>query len=258
MNAFVLKVIALVAMLFDHVGAVFPNHVPFEFRLIGRLTFPIFVFLLAEGFHHTKNAKKFLLRLFAFAIISEFPYDWAINRASNIRAGLSVWHVDFLNGTNIFYTLFLGGLAIYIFQHVFTVISKRNDEDKEAAYLTTALITAGPVLGLMWVADFLGAEYGGYGVIFILLMYVIKPKWPKIAVFTIMNVLQHRDLIQRIWQGHRFDTVFYWIIPATLLTVPLIAWYNGKRGLSFKWLFYAAYPVHLAILAGIAWFVFRV
>jgi len=254
MTAFVLKIIALSAMVIDHVGAIFPA-APFEFRLIGRLTFPIFVFLLAEGFHHTRCAKKFLLRLLAFAIIAEFPYDWAINRANNIRAGLSPWHVDFLNNTNIFYTLFLGGLAIYILQHIFTIISQRKEDDKESVYLTTSIIAAGPVYGLMMLADFLGVEYGGYGVIFILLMYVIKPKWPKLAIFTVMNVLQHRGLIQAIWQGQRFNTVFYWLIPATLLTVPLIAWYNGKRGPSLKWLFYTAYPVHLAILAGIAWLV---
>ncbi|MCL2362005.1 MAG: conjugal transfer protein TraX [Defluviitaleaceae bacterium] len=253
MSAFVLKIIALIAMFIDHIGAVFPDYVPFEFRIIGRLTFPIFVYLIAEGFHHTRNPKKFLLRLLAFALIAEIPYDWAINRASNIRQGLSPWNVDFLNNTNIFYTLFLGGLSIYIFQHIFAIIAQRKEDDKESVYLTTSAIVAGPVLGIMWIADFLGAEYGGYGVIFILLMYIIKPKWPKLAVFAVMNVLQHRGLIQFIWEGQRFDNRFFLLIPATLLTVPLMAWYNGKRGPSLKWLFYAAYPVHLAILAVVAW-----
>jgi len=253
MSAFILKIIALSAMLIDHIGAVFPAHVPFAFRIIGRLTFPIFVYLIAEGFHHTRSAKKFLLRLMAFAIISQIPYSWSINRSDNLLRGLSPWNVDFLNATNIFYTLFLGGLAIYIYQHILNAIVQKEETNKESIYLTTSIIAVGPVFGLMWLADFLGAEYGGYGIIFILLMYAIKPKWLKLAIFAIMNVLQHRSLLQLIWEGRRFDMQFYMLIPATLITVPLIAFYNGKRGPSFKWLFYIVYPVHLAVLALLAY-----
>jgi len=257
MSAFILKIIALTAMVFDHVNAVFPDHTPFEFRLIGRLTFPIFVYLIAEGFNHTRNPKKFLLRLLAFALISEAPYDWTINRAANILNGYSPWHVDFLNGTNIFYTLLLGGVAIFIFQYINGLFSQSPDspsENDKITYLTTIAIAAAPVLALMWLAEFLGTDYGGYGVLFIVLMYVIKSKGLKLTVFAIMNVLQHRWIIEWLREGHSFAGMFLWImmIPATLLTVPLIIFYNGKRGPSLKWLFYAAYPAHLAILAVLA------
>jgi len=257
MTAFTLKMIALIAMVIDHVGGVFPDQTFFEFRLIGRLTFPIFVYLIAEGFRHTKSPEKFLLRLFAFALISEIPYDWAVNRADNIQNGLSPWHVDFLSQTNIFYTLFLGGLAIVFFQYIHKSLTQNiEDRNKITVYLSIGLITAIATLGIMWQAESLGTDYGGYGVLFILLMYVIKPKWPRIAVFAIMNVLQHRWMYEWFVSEHTLPLRYYWLIPATLATVPLILLYNGKRGRSLKWLFYAAYPVHLVILAVIAHFVF--
>ena len=262
MSAFVLKIIALAAMLVDHTGSVFSDYTPFWFRVIGRLTFPIFVYLLAEGFRYTRSREKFLLRLLAFAIISEPFYDWAITRSHNIQQGLGPFHVSFFSYTNIFYTLFLGGAAIVAFEWLYGVIAKSQTQSSGSAYehshaddVLISAIAALPVLGFMWLADALGTDYGGYGVLFILIMYVIKPKWLKLTVLAAMNVLQHRYIFQLAWAGRPFDVWLYWMIPATLLTVPLIALYNGKRGPGLKWLFYAAYPAHLAILAAAAWFV---
>ena len=257
MTAFTLKVIALTAMFIDHIGSVFSAYAPLEFRVIGRLTFPIFVYLIAEGFRHTRSPKKYLMRLFAFAIISEPFYDWAIRRSHNLRAGLSPWHVDFLNNTNIFYTLFLGGLAIAIFQWVGKALSQRGfDDSSPEDRFTVAAISALPTLGLMWIAEFLTTDYGAYGVLFIFIMYVVKnPKWLMLSVFAVMNVLQHRGLFPFYMDRIPMALGFHLFIPATLLTVPLIAMYNGERGPSFKWLFYIAYPAHLGILAAAAWFI---
>ena len=254
MNAFVLKIIALTAMLIDHAGAAFPQYVPFESRIIGRLTFPIFVYLIADGFRHTRNPKKFLFRLFAFAMISEIPFDLAITR---VRVGDFWQAISFINYTNIFYTLFLGGLAIFIIQQIYREIPEDAlKKDRMISQLIAIAIAAIPTLGLMWLAEVLHTDYAGYGVLFIVLMYVIKPKWLRLAVFAIMNVLQHRWLIDWLRAGHSFYGMSGWVmmIFATLLTVPLIAFYNGKRGPSLKWLFYVAYPAHLAVLAVIAWF----
>ena len=80
MNTYKLKLIAIITMLIDHIAAVL---IPSDtmlwlvMRCIGRLAFPIFVFLLVEGFHHTRDVKKYLLRLGAFALISEVPFDLA-------------------------------------------------------------------------------------------------------------------------------------------------------------------------------------
>ncbi len=97
MNSFQLKIIACILMAIDHIGAIIYTDNDL-YRVIGRLSFPIFAFLLTEGYMHTKNLKKYFLRLFIFAIIPQIPYSLAFG-------------MDILN---IFFTLFFGMLAILI------------------------------------------------------------------------------------------------------------------------------------------------
>ena len=76
LNSFQLKCIAVLTMIIDHTGAVlFPGDL--VFRYIGRISFPVFCFLLVEGFSHTRDMRKYMLRLGVFAVISEIPYDLA-------------------------------------------------------------------------------------------------------------------------------------------------------------------------------------
>ena len=110
-----LKIIALVSMLIDHIAASLltiqlqlhytePLYQAFIVMryFIGRLAFPIYCFLLVEGFERTKNRRKYAERLFLFALISEVPFDLAFNRCV-----LSLGH------QNVFFTLFAGLLAIW-------------------------------------------------------------------------------------------------------------------------------------------------
>ena len=259
MSSFTLKIIALTAMIIDHTGSVFSDYLPFYFRVIGRLAFPIFVYLVAQGFKHTRSPEKFLLRLFIFAIISEPAFDWALVRSQNILYGYSPWTVDFLRNTNIFYTLFLGGMAIYVFTWLFDALSQKFSQlfgpDDDSARAISFLLAMLPVLFFMHLAEMLSTDYGAYGVVFIFLMYVVKPRKLMLLVFAVMNILQHRYTLMFIIEGTPIDAKWLWMIPATLLTVPLIALYNGKRGPKLKLFFYAAYPVHLAILAALAWYI---
>ena len=259
MSAFNLKIIALTAMIIDHTGSVFSDYMPSHFRVIGRLAFPIFVYLIAQGFRHTKSPEKFLLRLFIFAIISEPAFDLSLMRSRNILMGYGPWAVDFLSNTNIFYTLFLGGMAIYTFQWLYDTIlqkaAKLFGADDDSVRAISFLVAMLPVLFFMQMAGMLSTDYGAYGVLFIFLMYVIRSKKLMLLVFSIMNVLQHRYTLMFLFEGIPVEAKWLWMIPATLLTVPLIAVYNGKRGPSLKLFFYAAYPAHLAILAALAWYI---
>lgn len=100
MSSFVLKIIAVFSMCFDHFGYLFSAG-NFSFcNLIGRFAFPIFAFQISEGYTHTRDLKKYFWRLFLFAIISQIPFN------------LFDYAFGFDLSLNIFFTLLLGLTAI--------------------------------------------------------------------------------------------------------------------------------------------------
>jgi len=229
MTAFALKIIAIVSMLIDHAAVVFPDIFPFWFRGVGRLAWPIFAYLLADSFRHTKSPDKFLMRLFAFALISEIPYDIAMGNSINFAAN-----------TNIFYTLFLGGTAILLYER-FKV---------KYGWQTSAII--GALFPTAVLAEILTADYGGMGVLFIFAMYAIKRKPLRLAVMGGFALFQFLPLIPAHFLSINIRMEYLLAIPFALATVPLVAMYNGNRGIQAKWLFYWIYPTHLAVLVLIA------
>ncbi len=119
MSAFALKIIASICMLIDHIGAVFPVPLtPAVFRLIGRIAFPIYAYLIAEGCKHTKNKNKYLLRLGIFAIISEIPFDLAFMQYQT--HDFQRLNINFFYQTNVFYSLFLGAACICVYESLKT------------------------------------------------------------------------------------------------------------------------------------------
>lgn len=118
MSAFSLKVLACIAMIFDHTGeALFPGQE--WMRYVGRLAFPIYAFLLTEGFIHTRDVKKYFGRLLVIALLSEVPYDL-------------LGHDTFLymKSQNAIFTLLTGLFML--------IIMKRSDSVIEKAYLLAA------------------------------------------------------------------------------------------------------------------------
>lgn len=117
LTAFHLKLIALATMIVDHIGVVL---VPVPFlRNIGRVAFPLYAFLIAEGCRHTRSRERYLLRLGLLALVSEIPFDLAFHSwAADILSLAKIFHwaVDFLNLTNVFYTLFLAVFCIHIYE----------------------------------------------------------------------------------------------------------------------------------------------
>ena len=119
MTAFAIKVIAAFCMLIDHIGAVFPEYTPAFFRWIGRIAFPIYAYMIAQGCRRTKNINKYLLRLGVFALVSEIPFDMAFMHYTDVERGFT-WNINFLRNTNVFYTLFLGAACIAIYEKMKT------------------------------------------------------------------------------------------------------------------------------------------
>lgn len=210
MNVFILKIMALVSMIIDHYGAIFHEGVDI-YRIIGRLAFPIYCFLLVEGYMHTKNIKKYGIRLFIFALVSEIPFDLAFY--GKIEFGHQ----------NIFFTLLIGLITIYF-------LDKKEGRFKN----NKSLVLSASILA----ATLLYVDYSFIGIIYILAFYYYKelPKakrLPKVGL-----VLLASNLLAGIMQQY------------SLLALPIIYLYNGELGPKNKvlqMLFYIAYPLHLAI-----------
>lgn len=214
LSGFTLKCIAMLTMLIDHMGMVlFPQYR--WMRIIGRLAFPIFCFLLAEGAVHTSNHRKYLLRLLAFALISEVPFNLA-------RSGMlyAPYH------QNVFFTLFLGLLAI-------TAIQKLPGQILPAVSAIVCILVASP----------LHTDYGSGGVLIMLVFYLFREHlFLKVFLFAIFNI----GLWGGVGQGLSYvleKTQTY----AVFAIIPILC-YNGKRGPSLKYPFYVFYPAHLLAL----------
>ncbi len=216
-----LKLIAIAAMLLDHIAAAaIPPYcydgslsVPyFAFRSIGRIAFPIFCFLLTEGFFHTKNLKKFCLRLALFALISEIPFDLAFRK--------KLWEPA---SQNVFFTLLIGLLTISAMQRLKDAFFKNP-----LFFLPcdAVLLFAG-----MQAANFFETDYAATGVLVIVLFYELRFSRTLAcsASCAVLCVLSPIEL-------------------AAFAALPLIQSYNGKRGLSLKYIFYFFYPVHLLLI----------
>lgn len=229
-NGSTLKIIAIVTMLIDHVGAVIVERMILKgvtignmslnelyvfdqiLRNIGRIGFPLFCFLLVEGFIHTSNWKKYALRLGTFALLSEIPFDLAF-------AG----KLFFPKYQNVFFTLLIGFLTMAVYR---LIEEKCQQKWLLQIFLKLCAIGAG-----MGVAYFLKTDYEYYGVISIMVLYAFRSYRPTQLVFGAAS--------------------FLWEIPAPAAFLPVF-FYNGQRGLKLKYLFYAFYPVHLLILYYIA------
>ena len=223
-----IKMVGIITMLIDHIGfALVARVLVFQvsngeyfselymvytiLRGIGRLGFPIFCFLLVEGFGKTRNKVKYAMRLGAFALISEIPFDLALTGSV----------MDF-GYQNVFFTLLLGFLAMCVFDFV----SKKRIPKMPAIVIDLTALAA-----FMLAADVLNSDYEYMGVLTIAVMYVLRryKVWSMAGGCIVLCLLNLNEL-----------PAFFALIPVAL--------YNGKRGWRLKYFFYAFYPVHLFLL----------
>lgn len=256
-------------------------------RMVGRLGFPIFCFLLVEGFDKTRNRAKYALRLGIFALISEVPFDLAFKAA-----------VLEFSDQNVYFTLFLGMLALCAYDFL--------EKHKLPTVVRWLLCVVGVVVSGAWLVQFSWQYIQRYVlqyisrfievrstetvifwgicllVVVLLLLYGRRMGTDKaLSVGTNLMVLflfmWLADFLQTDYSGMGVltITVIYIFrrykvlamaggcivltimnlneIPAFLTLIP-VAVYNGKRGLRLKYFFYAFYPVHLLLLWLVTWF----
>jgi hypothetical protein len=213
MSSFALKIIAVVTMLVDHIGFLFfPEEV--IFRIIGRISFPLFAFLIAEGFIKTKNVESYLKRLSLFAVISQVPFFFFESLAGNNIFSL-----------NILFSLGLGVLTLLIITKVKSMPIK--------------ILGVAGILALVY---FVNLSYGIYGILSILGSYIfLKNRKAGILALSILPFLE----TMRLFLVNIFFLQFF----AVLSLIP-IYFYNGNQGPKVhRLIFYWFYPVHLAVLS---------
>lgn len=257
-----LKMIAVISMLIDHIGAVFvfglieasyritasmqlsdaigdklvvwvSQHqelmwLIYEYmRYIGRIAFPIYCFLIVEGFLHTKSVGKYALRLGVFALFSELPFNMAMRSR--------VWDSSY---NNVFFTLLLGLLAIWGISYVekyYALWKEKNlDEFLGKLFALSAVGLVYVLTGYLAESIFC-SDYGFAGVTTIVVIYLFR-KFPWFAyLLGVLALTVMTDSTEII---------------ALLGLIP-ICYYSGKRGKQLKYAFYAFYPGHLLVLWGI-------
>lgn len=153
MSALSLKLLAMLFMLLDHIGYAFADLLPhplFIFlRTVGRFAMPLFCFMIAEGLYHTKDVRRYLLRLAAFAVVSEIPFDLLVS-------GTPIsWKTQ-----NVMITLLLGLLGILLYD---TFAAK----GQKGAALLAIVATAG-------LAELCRSDYGMFGVYYIFVFYYFR------------------------------------------------------------------------------------
>lgn len=210
----VLKVIAVITMLIDHFASVFMRESNIELfgnftlydlmRAVGRISFPIFAFLLVEGFIHTRDRKKYGIRLFIFALISEVPWD------------LEHFGKPFyIMSQNVFFTLLIGYLCMCL-------ANKAEESDKKLKYVLL-------LFGLLIAANYGYTDYGIGGVCFILILWFFR-NYPVYRAILGICILSYRHFAGLAFipiglyngkrgfiKGRILQFAFYAIYPAHML-----------------------------------------
>ena len=214
-----LKIFALLVMTIDHIGYILLPQMRI-LRYIGRLAMPIFAWMIAEGCEYTKNRTRYLLTMLGFGLVGQvvnYVFEQSLNQCILITFSMSL-------------------ILIYTMDYA----------QKKKNFLSLCLM-GGAVLGVCYICVFLpndlpgtdfSVDYNIFGVMLPVVIYIAKTKEQKLmAAAGVLAMLA-------LWNGF-----IQWF---ALLSLPLLAMYNGQRGkMKLKYLFYLYYPLHLAALYSI-------
>lgn len=210
---FTLKMIAIISMVIDHIGYIFLESGTTQyavFRGIGRIAFPIFCFLIVEGFHHTRSHVNYLIRLCIFALLSEIPFDLAFR---------GTWFD--LSHQNVFITLALGLSSIFCLEEM----------NNRRLFVIPLVI--------MWAAAYLvHCDYGIGGVLLINMFYLTKKSpWMRVVLAALIMYIFYGPtelcglialpliMLYNGKHGASLKMVFYWFYPVHLLVLHLLSVY---------------------------------
>ncbi|MDO4616390.1 MAG: TraX family protein [Lachnospiraceae bacterium] len=216
-----LKTIGCISMLLDHFAVMMKYTGPTEMilrNLIGRLAFPIFAFLLVEGFLHTKNLKKYCLSLLLLALVSEVFYD-LLQSGSNRP-------VPELSHQNTLFTLSLCLVMLTCIKKAEALLVRKASADSLILFVRLLLI-----LTFSAASELLHLDYGFLGPACISAMYLFR-----------------MDRLRAVSLGCLCLNLNFFTMPGAFLALLPLSRYNGTRGPQNKFFFYLFYPMHLLFL----------
>lgn len=249
-SADMLKLTAMITMLIDHIGAGILEYLIIQIplsaetnsllitinqllRLIGRIAFPLYCFLLVQGFQHTKNRWKYAGSLLLFALLSEYPFDFIFSDG-----------LDF-SSLNVMFTLLIGLLTLWGIEKAGTKI-----------ILQIFIATIG-----IFIAAILHTDYSWMGIILILSLYFLRKNrfWQctiSFILFFSALVFRSAGFYDSVWLSamHQLSSEY-----TLIFSFWMMYRYNGKRYLKRgKYLFYLFYPAHLLLLGAIRRLIFLI
>lgn len=244
-TASALKIIAIITMFIDHVGASLLEWILFSedqrfdpmvvgivdtvFRCIGRAAFPLFIFMMAEGFYYTRSRKNYMIRMVAFCFVAEVPFDLAFGyyRTDVIDLQKNLFVTEY---QNVMFTLTLGLAAIWLMNTFYEKIS---------SVVVEILLDAAVVAAAAYTAEMiLKTDYGAGGVLAVVAAHLarrfgLKPIFAGVGIIAILAIFSGEIELM-----------------AAIIDLPLLANYHGNRGRRLnRWFFYIFYPAHLLLLA---------
>lgn len=223
-----LKWMAILIMLLDHTAVVFYEplvqcttmergyDVYIALRCIGRTAFPIFCFLLTEGYFHTRNKARYVRNLVLFALISELPFDLALYDS-----------LCYTQHQNVFFTLAIGLMCIWAADTCKAYLIQRKDAPSLISCAKILIAVCGAALAAGFRTD-----YGAMGVVVIMTLYEFHAR-PMKGAFSVWILLGLSSTLE------------FFSFPF----LPAVYFYNGERGRQHKFFFYIFYPAHLLLLA---------
>ncbi len=228
LTAWALRLLAMGFMLLDHLWAtIIPGQI--WMTCVGRLAFPIFAFLLAEGYRHTSDFKKYLKRMALFALISEIPFNL-----------MAYGMVIFPFHQNVLWTFCLALIAMRDIDRL-----KPKVRPWLAYLMGAAVAYVYHMVGQLAMVD-----YGGWGILMVLVFYL----FPGVNWQQKLAQLACIYLINWEWMGSMHLPIGTFALPIqglAIFALPLIWCYRGQQGPRTrltKWLGYWFYPVHCLIL----------
>ena len=230
-----IKLIAIIAMTIDHIAWAFFPHYSLDppvliMKIIGRLTAPIMMFFIVEGYYHTRNLGKYILRLFILAVISHFAYVIAFDK------NFIPFKETFFDQTSVILAFLAGLLALAI----------RDNKTLKIKMWQKHIIT----FIVIWIA--FPADWSSPAALAVLYMGINHGNFKK-QMLSLVICIGIYSIIYALF----LDVVYGILQMLIVLAIPVLHQYNGQRGKwkGMKWLFYVYYPLHLIIIGLIKMFI---